>query len=165
MIRKEINYTDFDGAQKKWVAYFNLNRTECIDIDLEYEDEGGLMEHLKSILPLLKQEENAKKKPLVDFVKMMVERSYGVRPKSDPSLFLKEDETGRKVIYKFKASPAYDEFVFSLMTGKESLNDFMEKILPNVPEADLKAARAKMKEEGFDLGEEEDASAAKITRI
>lgn len=165
MVRKEIKYIDFDGTEKKWIGYFNLSRTECIDIDLEYEDEGGLMEHLKNILPLLKQEENAKKKPLVDFVKMMVERSYGVRPKSDPNLFIKEDENGRRVFYKFKASPAYDEFVFNLMTGKESLNDFMEKILPKIPDADRKAAMKKMKEEGFDFGEEYDASATEITRI
>lgn len=165
MIRKEITYTDYDGATKKWVAYFNLSRTECIDIDLEFEDEGGIMEHLKALLPLLKQQENAKKKPLVDFVKMMVEKSYGIRPKSDPSLFVKEDEDGHRVFNKFKASPAYDEFVFNLMTGKEPLSEFMEKILPDVSDLDLQAAKEKMKAEGFDMGEEDNAPSTKITQF
>ena len=108
---------------------------------------------------------NAKKKPLVDFVKMMVEKSYGLRPKSNPSLFMKEDDEGHRLVHKFKASPAYDEFVYRLMTGEESLNDFMEKILPEIPEADVEAAKEKMKEEGFDFGEEKDASANIITEL
>lgn len=164
MVKKEIPYIDYDGNKQTCTAYFNMNRTECIDLDMEFEDEGGLMGHLKALLPLLKQQENAKKKPLVDFVKMMVEKSYGVRPKSNPSLFMKEDDDGHRLVHKFKATPAYDEFVFRLMTGEESLNDFMEKILPEVPEADVAAAKEKMKEEGFDFGEENDASANNNTR-
>lgn len=165
MVKKEITYIDYDGNKQTYVAYFNMNRTECIDLDMEFEDEGGLMGHLKALLPLLKQQENAKKKPLVDFVKMMVEKSYGVRPKSNPSLFMKEDDEGHRLVHKFKASPAYDEFVYRLMTGGESLNDFMEKILPEIPEADVEAAKEKMKEEGFDFGEEKDASANIITEL
>lgn len=162
MVRKEIKYTAYDGSEKTSVAYFNLNRTECIDMNLEYEDEGGLVEHLKSLLPLLKQEENAQKKPLVDFVKMIVEKSYGVRPKSDPSLFLKEDDDGHSLFKKFKASGAYDEFVFNLMTGKESLNEFMEGILPEIPEDQMEAAKAEMKKQGFDVEEIHNASLNKL---
>lgn len=165
MVRKEIKYTDFEGNEATWIAYFNLNRTECIDIDMEFEDEGGLMGHLKGLLPLLKQQENAKKKPLVDFVKLIVEKSYGVRPKSNPSLFLKEDEDGRRVFYKFKASPAYDEFVFRLMTGEEPLSEFIENVLPEVPEDDKQKAIMRMKEEGFDLGEEVNASANNAAKL
>jgi hypothetical protein len=165
MVRKEIKYTDYNGNEATFVAYFNLSRTECIDMDMEFEDEGGMMGHMKALLPLLKQEENAKKKPLVDFIKMMVAKSYGVRPKNDPSLFLKEDEDGHRLFYKFKASPAYDEFVFNLMNGKESLNDFIEQILPDVPDGDKNAAIKQLKKEGFDIGEEVNASTNNITKL
>ena len=148
MLRKMIPYTDFDGKQGEYEAYFNLTKTECMDLDLEYEEEGGLLEHLKS---LFRNRENGEipKKPAVDFIKLLVERSYGVRPKEDRSLFLKEDEDGKPLVRKFKKHPAYDAFVYALLSGEESLDDFAANVLPNVPDVDMATARKKLEEEGF----------------
>lgn len=148
MLRKVISYTDFDGNKKEMEAYFNLTKTECMDLDLQYEEEGGLLEHLKTLFAT-RIDGEIPKKPAVDFIKLLVERSYGVRPKEDRSLFIKEDDDGRPLVRKFKQTPAYDEFVYALLTGEESLDDFATNILPYVPESDINAARDKLREEGF----------------
>lgn len=148
MLRKMIPYTDYDGNKQEYEAYFNLTKTECMDLDLEYEEEGGLLEHLKNLFRNRKDGE-IPKKPAVDFIKLLVERSYGVRPKEDRSLFLKEDENGRPLARKFRQHPAYDAFVYALLSGEESLDDFAAGVLPNVPDADMNEARAKLRAEGF----------------
>ncbi len=77
MLHKKITYTNFDGKEESVDAYFNLNKTECVDLNLEYEDEGGLVGHLKSLIKDNKGGE-IRQKPAVDFVKLLVEKSYGV---------------------------------------------------------------------------------------
>lgn len=148
MLRKVITYTDYDGNQKEYEAYFNLTKTECMDLDLEYEEEGGLLEHLKNLFRN-RVDGEIPKKPAVDFIKLLVERAYGVRPKEDRSLFLKEDEDGRPLVRKFKQHPAYDAFVFRLLSGEESLDDFAANVLPEVRNMDMVEARKRLEEEGF----------------
>lgn len=150
MLHKKITYTNYDGNEEVVDAYFNLNKTECIDLNLEYEDEGGLVGHLKG---LIKDSEGGeiRQKPAVDFVKLLVNKAYGVRPKDNPSLFLKEDDNGRPLITKFKQSAAYDKYVYGLLSGEESLDEFAENVMPAVS-AEQKAEAAKMmQQEG--LGE------------
>ena len=50
MLHKKITYTNFDGKEESVDAYFNLNKTECVDLNLEYEEEGGLVGHLKGLI-------------------------------------------------------------------------------------------------------------------
>lgn len=145
MLKKSISYTDFDGNQKTYEAYFNLTKTECMDLDLEYEDEGGLLEHLKS---LFKNRVNGEipKKPAIDFIKLLVDRSYGQR---DGDIFVKEDDDGRPLIRRFRHHPAYDAFVYALLSGEESLDDFAQGVLPNVPDMDVNEAKKRLAAEGF----------------
>jgi hypothetical protein len=144
MLHKKITYTNFDGVEESVDAYFNLNKTECVDLNLEYEDEGGLVGHLKGLIADSKGGE-IKQKPAVDFVKLLVEKSYGVRPKDNPSLFLKEDDDGKPLFKKFKQSAAYDAYVYGLLSGEESLDEFAEKVMPAVS-AEQKAEAAKLME-------------------
>lgn len=148
MLRKVIRFKDYDGNERETEAYFNLTKTECIDLDLEYEAEGGLMEHLKNLFANRTADE-IMKKPAVDFIKLLVERSYGIRPKEDRTLFLKEDENGHPLFRKFKQTPAYDAFVHALLTGEESLDDFANAVLPEVPDVDMESAKKRLQEEGF----------------
>lgn len=148
MLRKIIPYTDYDGNPQEYEAYFNLTKTECMDLDLEYEEEGGLLEHLKNLFKN-RVDGEIPKKPAVDFIKLLVERAYGIRPKEDRSLFLKEDEDGRPLVRKFKQHPAYDVFVYAILSGEESLDEFAANVLPNVPEKDLEEAKKKLEAEGF----------------
>jgi len=148
MLKKVIKYVDYDGNEQETVAYFNLSKIECMDIDLEYEAEGGLVAHLKKLFANKKEDEISKKEA-VDFIKFLIDRSYGVRPKDDPTLFLKEDDNGRPMYKRFRQTPAYSTFVYDLLSGKESLDDFASGIMPYVPEADLEAAKDQLRKEGF----------------
>lgn len=150
MLKKVIKYEDYDGNQCEKIAWFNLNKTECMDIDLLYEEEGGLINHLKNIFSN-KINGEIPKKPAVDFIRMLIDKSYGVRPPESPELFIKEDDDEKPLIRKFKGSPAYDALVFALLSGEESLEDFTSGILPKVSESNMADARKKLEAEG--LGE------------
>lgn len=148
MLKKVIHYTDYDGNEQETEVYFNLTKMECMDIDLEYEAEGGLVEHLKKLFAN-KNEDEISKKDAVNFIKFLVDRSYGVRPKDNPNVFLKEDDDGKPLYKKFKQTPAYSAFVYGLLSGEESLDEFTEKVMPSVPAGDLEAAKKQLQSEGF----------------
>lgn len=148
MLRKVITFENYDGKTETMEAYFNLSKTECVDLNLEYEDEGGLVGHLKGLIA----ESNGgeiRQKPAVDFVKLLVEKAYGVRPKDNPSLFLKEDDDGKLLFRKFKQSPAYDKYVYGLLSGEESLDEFAENVLPAISEEQRAEAAKMMEQEGL----------------
>ena len=146
MLKKTICYTDFDGNEATVDAYFNLTKTECIDLNLEYEEEGGLIGRIKKlIIERSENEDEMPRKPAVDFVKLLIDRAYGVRPKDDPSLFLKEDDDGRPLYKKFKQSAAYDAYVYALLSGEESLDEFAANVLPQISD-EQKAEAAKLLE-------------------
>lgn len=148
MFKKVINYTDFDGKKQSVTAYFNLNKTECVDMNLEYEADGGLIGHLKK-LTVARDDGEMLQKPAIDFIKLILEKSYGIRPKSDPSLFLKEDENGKPLFRKFKQSAAYDQYVFALLTGEESLEEFATNVLPEISDDQKAEAEKILEEEGL----------------
>lgn len=149
MLKKVIKFEDFDGTQATVDAYFNLTKTECVDLNLQYEDEGGLIGYLKKLMANKTPDGQIRQKPAVDFVRKIVEMAYGVRPKDDPSLFLKEDDNGRKYAQRFKQSAAYDAFVFALLSGEESLDEFVEGVMPEMSQEQKKEAEKMMKAEGF----------------
>ena len=131
ILKKVIPYTDYDGNPATKEAYFSLSRKECIDMNLDYEKEGGLVGRLKSLMADT-IDGKPPQKPAIDFVSMLVERAYGIRPKEDPSLFLKEDEEGHSYGKRFKQSLAYDAYVYGLLTGEYSLEEFATNVLPRL---------------------------------
>ncbi len=148
MLKKTITFTDFDGNEMKMDAYFNLTKTECVDLNLEFEDEGGLIGRIKQLM-IEREDGETPRKPAVDFVKLLIDRSYGVRPKDNPSLFLKEDDDGRPLYKKFKQSAAYDAYVFALLSGEESLDEFAEHVLPQISDEQKAEAEKLLEQEGF----------------
>lgn len=148
MLKKTITYENFDGAIETVDAYFNLTKTECIDLNLEYEDEGGLIGRIKKLM-VEKADGQMPRKPAVDFIKLLIDKSYGVRPKDNPSLFLKEDEDGHPLYKKFRQSAAYDAYVFALLSGDESLEEFAANVLPNISDTQKAEAEKMLEAEGL----------------
>lgn len=149
MLRKVIKTTDYDGKPTDVVAYFNLSKMECTEINFEYEEEGGLVEYLKKMIQTQKANPDSMQKQSIDFVRMLVERAYGVRPLNDPSQFIKEDENGQPLYKKFKRTPAYDTYVFGLLSGEESFEEFMECALPKLNDEQKVEAEKLLKSEGL----------------
>lgn len=150
MLKKTFKFEDYDGNEKTLEAYFHLNKNDCIDIDHKFEKEGGLIEYLKTLMRELKDSpDEPPKEAFIRFVRLLVTKSYGIRPKDDPSLFLKEDDYGVPYVRKFKGTPAYDEFVFDLLTGKEDLGAFTDGIMPKIDDAQRAEAEKLLEAEGL----------------
>ena len=152
MLKKTFLYEDYEGNVKEMTAYFHLNKNDCIDLDMAFKEEGGLIEYLKTLIQESRENPDlAMKDPFVRFVRLLVSKSYGERPKGDPSLFLKEDDFDRPLVRKFKGTPAYDEFVFDLLSGKEDLAAFCDGIMPKIDENQKAEAEKLLKKEGIEL--------------
>ena len=148
MLKKMITYTDYAGNEGKVEAYFNLTKTECVDLNLEFEEEGGLIGRIKKLM-VEREDGEMPRKPAVDFIKLLIEKSYGVRPKDNPSLFLKEDDDGRPFFRKFKQTPAYDAYVYALLSGEESLEEFAANVLPQISDEQKAEAEKLLEAEGL----------------
>ena len=160
MLKKEFHYTDYDGNEKTLTAYFRLTKNDCIDLNNAFANEGGLVEYLKKLLDVVKKNtESDGYTPVQDsfvrFVRLLVSKAYGERPAFNPSLFLKEDDFGNPLIRNFKGTPAYDDFVWDLLTSAngESLSDFCEQIMPQIDDSQRAEADKYLKSEGIDFAE------------
>lgn len=152
MLKKDFTYTDYNGNEKTLTAYFHLNKNDCIDLDAAFAEEGGLIDYLKTLINETKENPDiAMKESFVRFVRLLVSKSYGERPKGDPSLFLKEDDYGRPLVRKFKGTTAYDDFVFDLLTGKEDLAAFTDGIMPKIDDEQRAEAEKLLEKEGLSL--------------
>ena len=152
MLKKDFTYTDYNGNEKTLTAYFHLNKNDCIDLDAAFAEEGGLIDYLKTLINETKENPDiAMKESFVRFVRLLVSKSYGERPKGDPSLFLKEDDYGRPLVRKFKGTTAYADFVFDLLTGKEDLAAFTDGIMPKIDDEQRAEAEKLLEKEGLSL--------------
>lgn len=149
MLKKTITFTNYDDNIATMDAYFNLTKTECVDLNLEYEEEGGLIGRLRRLIEERKDKGVVPQKPAVDFIRLLVDRAYGVRPADDPNSFIKEDDNGVPVIRKFKRTLAYDAYVYGLLTGEYSLDEFAKYAMPKVSEAQMEEAKKQMESEGL----------------
>lgn len=151
MLKKVINFIDFDGNEASKEVYFNLSKQECVALNLEFEKEGGLIGRLKKLMDE-KIDGELPQKPMVDFVKMLIEKSYGVRPKDDPSAFIKFDDNGTPLANRFKQTLAYDTYVFALLSGEESLDEFAKSVLPQISDEQKAEGEKLMAEMGISTG-------------
>lgn len=121
MLIKPITYTDFDGNKKTKNFHFNLNRTECLEFNIDAGSVG-----LKKLLEKMVQEEDIKR--LYEWFKKIVLASYGERS-IDGDRFVKTEELTKA----FEQSNAYDELMMELFTGGEkAVADFISAVIPQV---------------------------------
>ena len=115
MLKKKINYVDFDGKPGVMEAHFNLTETELVTLESSYD--FGLEETIKRIA----REQNQAR--LIEEFKRIIQMAYGVR---SGEYFEKEAEHFRR----FKAHPAYDALFMQLATDANAAADFMQGIIP-----------------------------------
>lgn len=121
MLKKEITYTDFNGQKKTEDFYFNLTKAELIEYDAAYQNQGGVMEYLTS---LMKHEQTGK---LIMAFKDLILRSYG--EKTSNGRFIKSQELRDA----FMATEAYSELFMEITSGEEAAAAFINGIVPQVP--------------------------------
>ena len=117
MLKKTINYTDYNGNQRNDEFYFHLTTLELIEIDAKYP--GGLTATLNKLVA----EENSAK--IIELVKDMIIRSYGVKSE-DGKRFIKSQD----VVEAFTQTEAFSELFMELATDAEKAAKFFNGIMP-----------------------------------
>lgn len=119
MLRQTVKFVDFNGDETEEVLYFNLSKTEAVELELSFK--GGLESKIRSLV------EAGDNLATYRFFKELVLKAYGHKS-GDGKRFIKNDT----IREEFEQSAAFEEFVFKLMndeTGKTAMA-FFTNIMP-----------------------------------
>jgi hypothetical protein len=117
MLKKKIEFEDWDGEKQEEVHYFNLSKPELLKMQVEIG--GGFGKFLERI------SETKDEKELVNQFERIIMMSYGVRSE-DGKRFIKNDE----VRTAFMETRAYEALHEELTTDSDKAADFIKGILP-----------------------------------
>jgi hypothetical protein len=117
MLKREITYEDFNGEKATDTFYFNLTKTEIIELEVSYE--GGLEAALKRIVAT-----NDSKNLIAEFRRIVL-LAYGVKS-DDGKRFIKSNELREE----FSQTAAYDALFMELATNDEAAATFIKGIIP-----------------------------------
>ena len=131
MIKKTVNYLDFDGNERTEVLYFNLTKTELVEIAMDLPD--GLSEtvgndptKIDETTAVSKVLESLGNKGVLEFIKKLVLKSYGIKS-PDGRRFEKSEEISRE----FSQTLAFDNVIMELMSGDQAAVNFMNNLIPS----------------------------------
>lgn len=132
MLKKTITYEDYNGQPVSEDYYFNLTKSELVELQLGTK--GGFAEMLQEIV---KTGDGAL---IIDHFKKIILMAYGVKS-DDGKRFIKSDELSRD----FEQSAAYDALFIELATNAAAASQFINGIVPLslAQEAQELAAQAK----------------------
>lgn len=117
MLKKTIEYVDFNGVTRKEDFYFNLSKAEILEMELSTA--GGFSEHIQRII-------DAQDTPtLMGIFKDLILKSYGVKS-LDGKRFMKSPE----LTEEFKQTEAYSKFYIELATDDVASAAFINSIIP-----------------------------------
>ena len=117
MIKKTINYVDYDGNDRTEDFYFNLSKAEIAEMELSTT--GGLSEKIKRIVESKDQAE------IVKEFKTIIAKSYGIKSE-DGKRFIKSKE----LTEEFMQTEAYSELFMELATNVDAASSFIQGIIP-----------------------------------
>lgn len=120
MLKKTIEYTDYNGNKRTEDFYFNLSKAELIEMDLTADD--GMISTVQNII------DTDNRKELVDLFKSIILKAYGEKS-ADGKRFVKSDEISEA----FSQTEAYSELFIELVTNPEAAPIFINGIIPQEP--------------------------------
>lgn len=127
MIIRTVEYTDYDGNKRKEKFYFNLTQFEATEIAMEMPD--GVIEEIEEgeeqRVTAMHLTEKLGKKGVLDFIKNIVLKSYGVKS-PDGKRFIKSEELSTE----FSQTPAFSSFMMRLMTDDMEASKFISGVIP-----------------------------------
>ena len=117
MLKKTINYVDYNGNERTEDFYFNLTEAEILE--MEMSQTGGLAESIQRIV-------QAQDIPaIIKVFKDLVLRAYGVKS-PDGKRFIKNDSLRED----FEQTEAYSKLFMELSTNPDKASEFINKIVP-----------------------------------
>lgn len=117
MLAKKIKYTDFDGVERNETFYFNINKAEAIELELE--ESGGLI----SLLMKMVEAQDVPK--IFKLFKKLVGVSIGEKS-NDGKYLMKSPE----ITAKFFATNAYETLFMEIMSSPDAAANFVNSIVP-----------------------------------
>lgn len=117
MLKKTITFRDLDDNVLVEDFYFNLNKAELAQLELQYE--GGFSKYLSTIV-------DAKGgKAIMDAFKSIIGTAYGVRSE-DGKRFIKSE----KISEEFMQTDAFSELFVELLSDAEAAATFVNAVMP-----------------------------------
>lgn len=117
MFKRPISYEDFNGEKVTDIYYFNLTKSEIVELDSEYA--GGVGSIFGKIV------EAKDKESMIKEFKKFILASYGEKS-DDGKRFIKSDE----LRLQFTQTAAYDALFIELATSDEKATEFILGVLP-----------------------------------
>lgn len=130
MLKKTIEYTDYNGVKRKEDFYFNLTKAEIMEMELSTT--GGLAEMIQKII------DTQDTPQIIKIFKELVLKAYGEKS-ADGKRFIKNDE----IRDGFAQTEAYSELFMELATDANAAAAFVNGIVPKdleVPQDKLPAS-------------------------
>lgn len=123
MLKRTMEYTDFDGNQRTEDFYFNLTKAEVTE--MEMSTNGGMTKMLEKIVA----EQDSKR--IIEAFKDLILKSYGEKS-ADGKRFVKNQELRDS----FSQTEAYSDLFMELATDDKAAAAFVNGILPSAPNKD-----------------------------
>ena len=121
MVKKTIEYEDYNGVKRAEDFYFNLNEAEITEMELSTE--GGLTELIKKIIA-------AKDQPsIIKLFKELLLKSYGEKS-PDGRRFIKSDTLSEE----FSQTEAYSKLFMELASNAEAATEFVNGLVNLSPQ-------------------------------
>lgn len=117
MIKKTVNYVDFNGENQVEDIYFNLTKAELTEMELSQE--GGLAAHITKI------QEATDTKQLIELFKGILVKAVG-RRSADGKRFIKNDD----IREEFLSSEAYSTIFMELAFDADAAVEFITGVMP-----------------------------------
>lgn len=117
MLKRDITYENFDGELVTETYYFNLTKSEILNLDVSYEN--GLNSALQKII-----DAKDNKSLIAEFQKLIL-LAYGVKSE-DGKRFIKSEALKEE----FSQTAAYDVLFMELATNDSLAAEFMLGIMP-----------------------------------
>ena len=130
MLKKTIEYTDYNDVKRKEDFYFNLTKAEIMEMELSTT--GGLAEMIQKII------DTQDTPQIIKIFKELVLKAYGEKS-ADGKRFIKNDE----IRDGFAQTEAYSELFMELATDANAAAAFVNCIVPKdleVPQDKLPAS-------------------------
>lgn len=118
MIKKTIAYTDYNGVKREEEFYFNLSKSECVE--MEVSKDGKLSDRLKEMV------DNQDMPSIISFFKTFVLSAYGEKSE-DGRRFIKNNELREA----FSQTEAYSELFMELASDSDKASAFVNAVLPS----------------------------------
>ena len=117
MLKKLIEYTDYNGKQRKENFYFSLNKAELMEMEL------GTVGGMQNLIQLIIDKQDIPE--IIKAFKMIILKSYGEKS-ADGVRFVKSDELSAA----FSQTEAYSNLFMELISNAEAAAAFINGIVP-----------------------------------